>query len=78
MIAKDLSKYATSNWNCYITSITEASKSDKGNSLVESDIELTLLRSLETDIPDIPERFAFLVFRSDDRSDTACRLPTKE
>lgn len=40
MIAKDLSKYATSNWNGYITSITEASKSDKGNPLVESDIEV--------------------------------------
>lgn len=40
MIAKDLSMYATSNWSGYKTSITENSKSDKGNPLVESDIEV--------------------------------------
>ena len=28
-------------------------------------------------ILDIPERFAFSDFRSDDRSDTACRVPAK-
>ena len=39
MIAKDLFKYAISNWSCYKTSLTEISKNDTGHPLVESSIE---------------------------------------
>lgn len=40
MIAKNLNKYAISNWGCYKTSITEASKTDKGIPLIKYDVEV--------------------------------------
>lgn len=38
MINKNLPKYATERWGDYIVSVTEASRSQSGTSLVTSDV----------------------------------------